>query len=83
MGVVEAVGETPSFTGVFAGETHRVLEVPNPPTWESAPEGPNLLVGSGGMTENWQRAKQGALFPLGPLPHIQRHNTATWVALPW
>ena len=55
----------------------------NPPTWESAPEGPNLLVGSTGS--DWKqvpRAKQVALFPLGPLPHIQCRNTAKGVTLP-
>ena len=54
----------------------------SPPTWESAPEGPNLLVDSGGS--DWKlRAEQAALFPLGPIPHIQRHNAVTWVAPPW
>ena len=48
MGVV-AAGETLTLTGEFVGETHRVLEhTQNPPTQESAPEGPNLLVGSRG-----------------------------------
>ena len=23
------------------------------------------------------------MFPLEPIPHIQHHNTATWVDLPW
>ena len=23
------------------------------------------------------------MFPLEPIPHIQYHNTATWVDLPW
>ena len=41
------------------------------PTWESAPEGPNLLVGSGGS--DWK---------YWPLPHIQHHTTVTWVAHP-
>ena len=44
----------------------------NPPTWESAPEGPNLLVGS--RESDWKPAKQAALFPLGRLLHIQCHN---------
>ena len=49
MGVEEAAGETPSLTGEFVGETHRVLErTQNSPTQESAPEGLNLLVVSGG-----------------------------------
>ena len=51
----------------------------NPPTQESAPEGPNLFVGSRGGES---RAKGVALFPLRPCPHIQCHNAAMWVACP-
>ena len=36
-----------------------------------------------GVTENQQRVEQAPLLPIGPLPYIQCHNTATWVALPW
>ena len=44
-----AAEETPSLTEEFVGETHRVLNcTKNPPTWESAPEGPNLIVSTGG-----------------------------------
>ena len=52
------------------------------PTRESAPEGPNLLCCTG---SDWKplRAEQAALFPLGPLPHIQHRNTVKWVARPW
>ena len=48
VGVEAALGETPSLTGKFVGETHRGLEhaQAHPPTQESAPEGTNLLVGS-------------------------------------
>ena len=35
----------------------------NLPTWESAPEMPNLLVGSGARTKSRLKAKQEALFP--------------------
>ena len=65
MGVV-VVGETPSLTGEFIGETHRVLECTqtHTPTQESAPEGPNLLGSRGEVTESQQRAQQEALFPL-------------------
>ena len=35
------------------------------------------------VTESEQRAEQVALFPLGPPPYIQRHDTAKWVAPPW
>ena len=50
MGVEAAAGETSSLTGEFVGETRRGLEhaQAHPPTWESALEGPNLIVGSGG-----------------------------------
>ena len=45
----EAVGGNPSLTGELVGKTHRVLEHAHPPpTWESAPEGLNFLMGSGG-----------------------------------
>ena len=43
-----AVGETPSCTGEFTGKNVLSRMYTNPPTRESAPEGPNLLVGSGG-----------------------------------
>ena len=68
---VAVTGETLSLRGAFVGETHGVLEhtQTHPPTQESAPEGPNLLVGSRG-SESHPRAKQVALFPLRPLPHI-------------
>ena len=45
-GVETAAGETPSLTGEFVGETHRVLGRAQTTTRESAPEGPTLLVGS-------------------------------------
>ena len=40
----------------------------NPPNQESVPEGPNLIVGSGGVTENQQRVEQVPLLPLHPSP---------------
>ena len=55
IGVV-AAGETPSLTGEFTGKTHRGPRMyTNPPTQESAPERPNLLVGSGGS--DWKLSK--------------------------
>ena len=46
---VEAAGETPSLTGEFVGETHRILEcAQNHPPWNQHQKGPNLLVGSRG-----------------------------------
>ena len=44
VGVEAATGETPSLTGEFVGSPRTYT---NPPTQEAAPEGPNLLVGSG------------------------------------
>ena len=59
MEVEAAVGETPSLTGEFVAETQKVLEyTQNPPTQESAPEGPNLIMGSGGG--DWKLAESGA-----------------------
>ena len=46
VGVV-AAGETPNLTGEFIGETHRGLKHAHHPTWESAPQGPSVIVGSG------------------------------------
>ena len=62
-------GETPSLTGEFIGETHRVLEC----TQNHAPGNQHqkcqiCLWVVGEVTENWQRAEQAALFPLRPSP---------------
>ena len=51
----------------------------NPPTQESAPEGPNLLVGTGEVTKSPQRSEQVAFFP----PSHIGHNAEMWVTLPW
>ena len=46
---VKVAGKTPSLKGEFAGETHRALEhTETYQTGKSAPEGPNLIVGSRG-----------------------------------
>ena len=59
----------------------------NPPTQESAPEGPNLFVGSGGsawkLAERWAESWASGIGPSPTLPHIQHHNATTWIALPW
>ena len=83
VGVEAAVGETPSLTGEFIGETHRVLECTqtHPPGYQHQ-KGPIWLWIAGEVTENRQRVEQAALFPLRPLPHIQHHNAATWVSHP-
>ena len=83
MGFVVA-GETPSLTGEFIGETHRVLEITqtHPPGIQHQ-KSPICLWVVEEVTESHPRAKQVALFFLGPLPHRQHHNIAKWVALSW
>ena len=77
------LGETPSFTGQFIGETHGVLEhTQTQPPGNQHQKGPICLWVAGEVTESQPRAEQAALFPLKPLTHMQRHNTSTWVALP-
>ena len=84
MGVEAAVGETPSLTGEFVGETHRVLELTqNHPPRNQHQKGPIYLCVAREVTESQQRVEQAALFPLGPLPHVQHNNAASWVAPPW
>ena len=68
-------GETPSLTGEFTGETHRGLEhTQNHPPGNQHQKGPICLWVAVEVTKNRQRAEQAALFPLGPLPHIQHHK---------
>ena len=84
MGVEAAKGETPSLTGEFTGETHRVPERTQAhPAGNQHHKGPIGLWVTGEVTENRQREEQVALFLLRPLPHIQHHYTGMWVALPW
>ena len=81
---VDAAGEIPSLRREFVGETHGVLEhTQTHPSGNQHQKGPICLWVAGEMTESPPRAKQVALFPLWFLPHIQYHNAATWVALPW
>ena len=71
VGVETAAGETPSLTGELIGETHRVLEhTQTHPPGNQHQKGTICLWVAGEVTENWQRAEQAPLFPLGPLPHI-------------
>ena len=75
--------ETPSLTGEFIVETHRVLEHAQAHTpGNQHQKGPICLWVVGEVTESWQRAEQAALFPLRPFSHIQHYNTAMWVAPP-
>ena len=81
---VETAEETPSLTGEFIGQTHRVLEC----TQTHAPgnqhqKSPICLWVEGEVNESQPRAGQEALFLLRPLRHIQHHNTAKMVAPPW
>ena len=71
------VEETPSLTGEFVGQTHRVLErTQTHPPGIKHQKGPICLWEE---TETQLRAEPAALFPLGPLPHIQCHNEVMWV----
>ena len=79
---VEAAGENPSLTGEFLGEIHKVLEQNYPPKNQHHMD-PVCLWVAEEVTERLQRAEEGALTPPGPLPHIERHNEAKWVALHW
>ena len=84
MGVEAASGKTPSLTGEFVGEAHRGLEYTiNHPPRNKHQKGPICLWIVGEMTENQRRVEQAALFPLGPLPHIQDHKAATRVTPSW
>ena len=72
---VEAAGETPSFTGEFVGETHRVLEhAQTHPPRNQHQKGPICLWVAGEVTESQPRAEQVALFPLRPLPEGSEHT---------
>ena len=65
VGVEAAAGETPSLTGEFVGETHRVLERTQAHTpGNQYQKGPICLWVVEEVTENWQIAEQTALFPL-------------------
>ena len=62
---VAVVGETPSLTGEFVGETHEVLECTQThPPRNKHQKGPICLWVAGEVTESQLRAEQVALFPL-------------------
>ena len=76
-------GETPSLTGEFIGEIHRILEhTQTHPLGKQHQKGPIRLWVVQGVTENPQRVEQAPLLPIGLLPHIQHHSAVTGVALP-
>ena len=81
---VAVVGETPSLSAEFIGENHRVLEhTQTYPQGNQQQKGPICLWVAREVTESWPRAEQASLFPIGPLPNIEHHNAAMWIALPW
>ena len=83
MGLVVA-GETPSLAEELVGEAHRALECTQThPPGNPHQKGPICLWVVGEVSESQLRAEQVPLFSLGPLPHIQHHNSVTRVAPPW
>ena len=88
MGVDVAVGGTPSLTGEFIGETHRVLEhTETHPLGKQQQKGPILLWVVEGVTENWQsksksRARDIAPYQTSPL-HTALQRAATSITPPW
>ena len=79
MGITGA-GETARLTVEFTGPSMYT----NPPTWESTPEGPNLLVGSGGS--DWKPAENWAssIVPsTTPPPHTASQGTNQHYPAPW
>ena len=65
----DVTGETPSLTGEFIGETHRVLEhTQTHPPGNQHQKGPISFWEAGEVPESRPRAEQVALFPLRPLP---------------
>ena len=80
---VEVSGETPSLTEELFGETHRVLEhTQTHPPGNQHQKSPICLWVVVEVTESQLRVKQVALLPLRPLPHIQCHNSVTWLPHP-
>ena len=85
MGAVGAagVGETPSLTGEFVGETHRVQErTQNHPTKNPHQKGPNCLQVAGEILKTSESQASSIVPSMTPPPHTAP-NAETWVALPW
>ena len=79
------MGESPSFTGEFIGETHRVLEcTQTQPPRNQHQKGPIRLWEVGEMTESQPRAEQSRWHCslLDPYPTHIDHKAAMWVARP-
>ena len=81
--IVEAAGETHSLKGELVGEIHRVLQsTENHPPGNQHQKDPICFWVAEEVTESQLRAKQVALFPLRPIPHIQSQNAARWLPHP-
>ena len=77
------MGETPSLTGKFVGEAHRILEhTQTDPSGNQHLKGHNPLVGSEGSDVKQDEGRASLIVPSQTLPDRQHHNTAMWVALP-
>ena len=77
---VEELGETASLTGEFVGEIHRVLEcIQTHPAGNQRQKGPICWWVAEEVTESWQSAEQGPLFPLGLLPHNAATGEYLWL----
>ena len=69
MGVEAAVGEIPSLTGEFIGESHGVLErTQTNPLGKQYQKGRISLWVVEGVTESTQRVEQAPLILIGPHP---------------
>ena len=80
VGVEAAVRETPSLTGEFVEETHRVPECTQThPPGNQHQKSPMYLWVVGEVTESPLRAVQMSLFPLGSLHNIEHHKADRWL----
>ena len=77
-------GETPSLTRESFGEAHGVLEHTQTHLHGNQHlKGHNLLVGSKRSGIKWGKSRENGIVPSWNPPHMQHHDTAKWVALPW
>ena len=83
MGVEAAAGDTPSLTGEFIGETHRVIELTQyHPPWNQHQKGPICLWVVEELTESWAGAEQADYSLSDPSPTYST-TPVMWVAPPW
>ena len=77
---VEVVRETPSLTGEFVGEAHRVLEsTQTHPLGNQHLKGHNLLVGT---DRKWDEGQASSIVPSDPSPKTAPGDAAKRVAPP-